>query len=98
MMLMSAYEVQNDKIFFVKKGIIDKFLKLISVTALCKEVNNQMLMNYQRILLIKPMINLSLISSLISGLIPYWFNNKPNTDVPNVENNYRDYLNLVYPQ
>ena len=42
--LMSAYEVQNDKIFFqeVKKGIIDKFLKKpISITALRKEVNNQ---------------------------------------------------------
>ena len=38
---MSAYEVQNDKIFFVKKGIIDKFLKLISVTAFRKEVKNQ---------------------------------------------------------
>ena len=42
--LMSAYEVQNDKIFFqyVKKGIIDKFFKKpISITALRKEVNNQ---------------------------------------------------------
>ena len=38
---MSVYEVQNDKIFFVKKGIIGKFLKLMSVTALRKEVNNQ---------------------------------------------------------
>lgn len=41
---MSAYEVQNDKIFlqYVKTGIIDKFFKKpISITALCKEVNNQ---------------------------------------------------------
>jgi len=42
--LKSPYEVQNDKIFFqyVKKGIIDKFFKKpISITALRKEVNNQ---------------------------------------------------------
>lgn len=42
--LKSAYEVQNDKIFFqyVKKGIIDKFFKKqISITALRKEVNDQ---------------------------------------------------------
>ena len=42
--LKSAYDVQNDKIFFqyVKKGIIDKFFKKpISITALRKEVNNQ---------------------------------------------------------
>jgi DNA-binding NtrC family response regulator len=42
--LMSAYEVQNDKIFLqdAKKGIIDKFFKKpISITALRKEVNNQ---------------------------------------------------------
>ena len=41
---MSAHEVQNDTIFFqyVKKRIIDKFLKKpISITALRKEVNNQ---------------------------------------------------------
>lgn len=41
---MSAYEVQNDKIFlqYVKKGIIDKFFKKpISINALRKEVNNQ---------------------------------------------------------
>ena len=99
--LMSAYEVQNDKIFFqeVKKGIIDKFLKKpISITALRKEVNNQThAYKLSAILLNKHMINLSLISSLISGLIPYWFNNKKCTDARNVENNYRDFLNLVYP-
>jgi len=42
--LKSAYEVQNDQIFlqYVKKGIIDKFLKKpISITALRKEANNQ---------------------------------------------------------
>lgn len=42
--LMSAHEVQNDTIFlqYVTKRIIDKFFKkTISITALRKEVNNQ---------------------------------------------------------
>ncbi|MGH9973362.1 MAG: response regulator [Nitrososphaeraceae archaeon] len=43
--LISAYEVENERVFqrFMKEGIIDKFIqKPMTLNYLCREVNNQL--------------------------------------------------------